>query len=95
MSAVVERGFAEHAQTKLQSFGFTFSDRVALLNAGEKLGLTRFRANLILAMQENQVPRNITVTRSVVPRSLTFPLLLILGTELGIVAVVAWLAIAS
>ncbi len=37
ITAVVERGFTEHALTKLQPFGFTFSDRTALLDAGERL----------------------------------------------------------
>jgi hypothetical protein len=90
IDAVVERGFAEHALTKLQPFGFTFSDRAALLDAAEKLGISRFRANLILAMQENTALQRRSVTPPPQPASNTPYLLLIVAMEIIGMALLAW-----
>lgn len=90
ISAVVERGFSAHAASKLQPFGFTYSDRVSLLDAGEKLGISRFRANMILAMLENQrsVPRQ---TVKGIDRKPAVPsLLLVLALEAFLVASIVW-----
>jgi hypothetical protein len=105
ITAVVERGFTEHALSKLQPFGFTFSDRVTLLDAAEKLGISRFRANLILAMHENQAPGRRWAKQSSMqssgrsgpanapPRSVASSLLLILSLEILVVAALVWMLI--
>jgi hypothetical protein len=50
-----ENEFAVAAAAKLQPFGFTFSDRIKLLDLAERSGISRFRANVILATHEHQV----------------------------------------
>jgi len=88
ISAVVERGFAEHAASKMQSFGFTFSDRIALLDTAETLGISRFRANLILAMQENRAPARAAAKQSALSTSFFPWFLLMVGIEILIVLAV-------
>jgi hypothetical protein len=91
ISAVVERGFSEHAASKLQPFGFTFSDRVALLSTAEKLGVSRFRANLILAMLENKAPARRKFDARKPGKPLASPVMLILAIEILVVCGIVWL----
>jgi hypothetical protein len=84
--SAIEQGFADYAATKLQPFGFTFCDRVKLLDSAERLGITRFRANLILALQEHHAPARSTAAPVVPRRSVAPSLLVILCLELAIVA---------
>ena len=87
LASVVERSFAEHASAKLQPFGFLFSDRVRLLDAAEQLGITRFRANMILAMQEHQAPARRFAAPEVPGKSFAPSLVVILSLELVVVGV--------
>ncbi len=53
--AAIEKGFADGVADRVSRGPFTFSDRAALLRAGEQLGLDRFRANLIVAEQQHRM----------------------------------------
>ncbi len=55
-AAVIERGFTQGVAERVDRGGFTFSDRAALLAAGERLGIDRFRANLIIVDRQNRTP---------------------------------------
>jgi len=78
----VEQGFADYAATRLQPFGFTFTDRAKLLASAEQLGINRFRANLILALTEHHCPlRRVAQSVQQAPQSIAPPMLLILGLE--------------
>jgi hypothetical protein len=91
IASVIDRGFAEHAAAKLQPFGFTFSDRVALLDAAERLGMARFRANMILATLEHQAPARRYAAPEVPSRSFAPSLVVILSIEAAIVGVLVLL----
>ena len=67
MAAVIERGFTGGVADRLARGGFTFSDRAALLAAAERLGIERFRANLIIADQQNRTPARPRRSGSLVP----------------------------
>ena len=56
-SQVIQRGFADGVADRLSRGPFTYTDRAALLAAGEKLGIDRFRANLIVALRQQEVGR--------------------------------------
>lgn len=83
--SVVEHSFADHAALQLQPFGFTFSDRVTLLDSAERLGINRFRANMMLALLEHHTPARRFAAPEVPPRSLAPSLLVILGIEVAII----------
>jgi hypothetical protein len=83
---IVERGFSNHAAGCLQPFGFTFSERLRLLDAAERLGISRFRANMLLALLEHQAPDRKFAPPEIPSRSFAPPLLLILGIEIAVVA---------
>ncbi len=84
--SVIERGFADHAAERLQPFGFSFSDRVRLLDAAERLGISRFRANMILAMQEHHAPARRVAAPEGPAKSLAPPLIVILFVEMIVVS---------
>ncbi len=84
--SVIEQGFADYAATKIQPFGFEFGDRVKLLNSAEQLGITRFRANLILALQEHHAPARRVAAIVAPAKPVTSSLVLILFIEIAIVA---------
>ena len=83
---------SQHAGSKLQPFGFTYSDRVGLLDAGEKLGISRFRANMILAMLENQrsIPAPIAHRK---PHKTIPTVLVIVAMELLVISGIVWLSV--
>jgi hypothetical protein len=84
----VEREFADAIAAKLQPFGFTFSDRLRLLNQAERLGINRFRANVMLAMHEHQAGR---ATAPAADSARRVPsLFAVLIAELAVVAVLVW-----
>ena len=52
-TTAAERGFAAGVADRLKRGPFTYSDRAALLAAGQRLGIGRTRANLIVALAQN------------------------------------------
>lgn len=84
----VERDFSNQATAELQPFGFTFSDRLKLLDTAERKGISRFRANLILATCEHQAPRT-WAPATVKPKIPS--LLVVLAMEAALVAAVMWI----
>ena len=87
----IEHAFADEAATRLQPFGFTFSDRVMLLDLAERKGIVRFRANMILALLEHQTSSRRICTVEVPSKSVAPSLLVILGIELAVVGVLVML----
>jgi hypothetical protein len=83
--SVIEQGFADYAATKLQPYGFDFCDRVKLLDSAEQLGITRFRANMILALQEHHAPARRVAPSEVPGKSVMPSMLVILCIEIAIV----------
>jgi hypothetical protein len=88
-SEQVERDFADQIAAKLQPFGFTFSDRLKLLNQAERLGINRFRANVMLAMHEHQANREQVAAANVKPKIPS--LFAVLMAELAVVGALVWL----
>jgi hypothetical protein len=84
----VECEFADAIAAKLQPFGFTFSDRLRLLNQAERLGINRFRANVMLAMHEHQAGRASSPAADPAPRIPS--LFAVLIAEFAVVAVIVW-----
>jgi hypothetical protein len=54
-AAAIEQKFADHAASRLRSGVFTFTDRMELLKTAESLGISRFRANLIVALEQHRI----------------------------------------
>jgi hypothetical protein len=90
----LEQAFSDQASACLQPFGFTFSDRVRLLDSAERMGLPRFRANMLLAMREHQAPVRTSAAPEIPSRSFAPSLLVIFAIEVvvvaGLVALCAW-----
>jgi hypothetical protein len=90
----LERDFAEQIAARLQPFGFTFSDRLRLLDRAERMGISRFRANVMLAMHEHQAGRGPGSATANAPDSSRKPapsLLFILMAEAVVVVGLVWL----
>ncbi len=83
-----ELKFIEQVAARLQPFGFTFSDRLKLLDSAEQMGIARFRANVILAMHEHQAGRR---SNPVEQKPFAPSLLLVLAIEVAVVAGAVWL----
>jgi hypothetical protein len=49
----LERGFAGFISDRLASGPFTFSDRMKLLQSAERIGMSRFQANLIVSLAQH------------------------------------------
>jgi hypothetical protein len=91
-TTVMERDFADCAASRIQPFGFTFSDRVFLLDSAERQGISRFRANMMLAVLEHQAPARRSAPPEVPSKSFAPSLLLILCVEIAVVGVLVMLA---
>jgi hypothetical protein len=50
----IERGYAAHVATCLHGQILRYSNRLALLQAADRLHINRFRANLIIAMVQHE-----------------------------------------
>jgi hypothetical protein len=87
--AATENEFAVQVAAKLQPFGFTFSDRIKLLDIAERSGIPRFRANVILAMHEHQTGRQ--AANDPKNSSATPSLLVVLMIEAVVVSALVWL----
>jgi len=83
-----ENEFAVAAAAKLQPFGFTFSDRIKLLDLAERSGISRFRANLILALHEHKARRP---TTDLPAGSISPSLLVVFAIEAVVVLAFAWI----
>ncbi len=88
----MERGFADHAAASLQSAAFTFSDRARLLSRAQQLGIPRFRANLILALEQHRLdPARVTPSQiKDNPAGWLGNLLVIVCAEAAIVGLFVW-----
>ena len=93
----VVRGYARAAHDLLAGGGVTLKDRDAFLRRGERLGLSRFDANLVLAAVTRQVQNSrppMRLVRPAEPRASKFAALAtVLGVQASIVAAVAWLVL--
>ncbi len=89
---ITDRNFTDDAAARLQPFGFTFSDRVALLDSAERRGIPRFHANMMLAALEHQAPARRSAPAEVPSKSITPSLLVILAIELAVVGVLVTVA---
>lgn len=58
----VVRGFARATQEKLAAGPLSLRDRDRLISRGQRLGLKRFDANLIVASVEQQQPQGMRIT---------------------------------
>ncbi len=54
LASVIERGFADGVAERIARGPFTFTDRAALLAAGQRLGIDRVRGNAIIADQQQK-----------------------------------------
>ncbi len=88
VAAVIERGFTQGVAERVGRGGFTYSDRASLLSAGERLGIDRFRANSIIADQQNRTPAGR-------PRSALVPVLIsAVAIQSGVIAAGLWVWLA-
>jgi hypothetical protein len=94
-----EQDFIGRIAGKLHPFGFTFSDRVQLLDTAEQLGISRFRANMIMAMLEHQrgpgaAPATHAAARPAAASPMVPSLLIVLAVEIAVVAGLVWICMA-
>ena len=54
VTSAIERGYAAHVATRVRGQILRYSDRLDLLRAAERLGINRFRANLIIATVQHE-----------------------------------------
>lgn len=87
--SATENEFSVTVAAKLQTFGFTFSDRIKLLDLAERSGINRFRANVILAMHEHQAGRQ--VIDQTAKKSFTPSFLAVLVLEAVVVLAFVWI----
>jgi hypothetical protein len=94
-TSAVERGFADHSADCLRAGDLSFSARLHLLNMGEKLGIPRFRANLIIALEQHRIePRRMSPKSSLKKtRSMLPQLLAIVILEAAVVGLFVWACI--
>jgi hypothetical protein len=63
-AAAIERAFAGHVAERLNGRILRYSKRLDFLKSAERLRINRFRANLIIAMVQHQMPGRRPVSKS-------------------------------
>ncbi len=88
--SAVEHGFADHVAQRLRNGGFTYSDRIHLIDTAEKIGIPRFRANLILAIEQNRSGVHPANGPAAASSGISY-LLVILAIEIVAVGLFVWM----